>query len=105
MLGEVIAGLLNLFPSVIVTLGIVDVGLHQSDIKPSLSATRFTFELGGVDLVFKASAIGVLDHKALLVGGSHLIEEKRDQLNFNVAEFSFLDDLTVFTKWVHCTSL
>ena len=56
MLGEVITGLLNLFPGVIVTLGIVDVGFDQSDVKPSLSATCFTRERGGVDLVFEDSA-------------------------------------------------
>ena len=78
MLGKVVTGFLNLFPSVIVTLRVGEVGLHQSDVKPSLSAHCFTLELGGVDLVFKASARGILDHKAFLVSRVHLIEQKRD---------------------------
>jgi len=38
MFGKVVAGLLNLFPGVIVILGIVDVGLHQGDKEPSLGS-------------------------------------------------------------------
>ena len=103
MLGEVVTGFLYLIPVVIVSLRVVDVGLHQSDIKPSLSATRFTLELGGADLVFIASArraYSILDHKALLIGGSHLIEEKRDQLDFHITEFSLENG--AFT--IHATS-
>jgi len=78
VLGEVIAGLLNLVSGVVIALRVVDVGLHQGNEEPSLGATRFTLELGGVDLVFKAPSGGILDHKALLVGGSHFSEEERD---------------------------
>ena len=38
MLGKVVAGLLNLFPGVVITLRVVDVGLHQGDEKPSLGS-------------------------------------------------------------------
>ena len=46
MLGEVVAGLLNLVSGVIVALRVVDVGLHQGYEKPSLGAAGFTLELG-----------------------------------------------------------
>jgi len=105
MFGEVIAGLLNLLSGVVVALRVVDVGLHQGDEQPSLGSLRFTLELGGVDLVLKASAGSILDHKALLIGGSHLIEKKRDQLDFHIAEFSLSQYLVLGSDDIHCTSL
>jgi hypothetical protein len=104
MLGKVITGLLNLFPSVIVPLAVMDVGFHQSDVKTSLSARCFTLELGGVDLVFKASATGILDHKALLVSRVHLIKEERDQLDFHITQFALLDDPALGSEYIHSTS-
>ncbi|MDD3474849.1 MAG: hypothetical protein PHP08_03045 [Candidatus Dojkabacteria bacterium] len=98
MRGEVIPGSLYLILGVVISLRIVDVGLYQYDEQSLLGTAGFDLELGEVDHVFEASAGSVFDHKALLISGTHLIKEKRDQLDFHIVQLTFLDDLTVFTK-------
>ena len=53
--------------------------------------------------MFKASARGILDHKAFLIGRVHLVKEERDQLDFHVAKLALSN--RSFLEWIHDTSL